>query len=127
MLESLESIERRYTELNELMSQPEVAVDFEKLHSFAKEQASIENLVAKYREYKSVMKSLEETKAMLTQTPDNEMAELIKDEVGLLQEKRARLLEEIRLALVPRDPAAIRARAPMVRLSTTPTRPPNRQ
>jgi peptide chain release factor 1 len=105
MLERLESIERRYTELNELMSEPEVASDFDKLQNLAREQASIEELVTKYREYKATLKSLEETRAIITQGRDEEMAELAKEEVESLEQQRDRLLEEIKAALIPRDPA----------------------
>ena len=105
MLERLESIERRYTELNELMSEPEVASDFDKLQNMAREQASIEELVTKYREYKATLKSLEETQAIITQGLDEEMAELAKEEVESLEQQRDRLLEEIKAALIPRDPA----------------------
>jgi len=105
MLERLDSIERRYTKLNELMSEPEVASDFDKMQNLAREQASIEELVTKYREYKATVKSLEETRAMITQGLDEEMAELAKDEVERLEEQRDRLLQEIKVALTPRDPA----------------------
>jgi len=105
MFERLDSIERRYVELHELMSQPEVASDFDKLQELARENASIEELVAKYREYKSIVKSLEETQAMVTQGLDEEMAELARDEVESLQKRRDRLLQDIKVALTPRDPA----------------------
>ncbi len=105
MLERLDSIERRYVELHELMSQPEVASDFDKLQELARENASIGELVAKYREYKSIVKSLEETQAMVTQGLDEEMAELARDEVESLQKRRDRLLQDIKVALTPRDPA----------------------
>ena len=105
MLKRLDSIERRYTELNELMSEPEVASDFDKLQNLAREQASIEELVTKYREYKATLKSLEETQAMVAQGLDVEMAKLAKDEVESLEEQRDRLLQEMRIALLPHDPA----------------------
>lgn len=105
MLERLDSIERRYVELNELMSQPEVASDFDKLQVLARERASLEELVTKFREYKTVIKSLEETQTMLTQGLDEEMAGLAKDEVESLHAQSDHLLQEIKLALIPRDPA----------------------
>ena len=105
MLESLDSIERRYVELNELMAQPEVTSDFDKLQVLAREHASLEELVTKFREYKTVIKSLEETQTMLTQGLDEEMAGLAKDEVESLQAQSDHLLQEIKLALIPRDPA----------------------
>jgi len=87
------------------MSEPEVASDFDKLQNLAREQASIEELVTKYREYKATLKSLEETQAMVAQGLDVEMAKLAKDEVESLEEQRDRLLQEMRIALLPHDPA----------------------
>jgi peptide chain release factor 1 len=105
MLERLDSIERRYVELNERMSQPEVASDFDKLQELAREHASLEELVYKFREYKAVIKSLEETEAMLDQGLDEEIAELAREEVETLQSHCDRLLQEIKKSLVPHDPA----------------------
>jgi peptide chain release factor 1 len=105
MLERLDSIEKRYEELNNLMAQPEVAVNFEKLQDLAKERASLEQVVTKYREYKATMKSLEDTQAMLNDSLDQEMAALAKEELESLQKKRERLLQELKIALLPKDPA----------------------
>ena len=105
MLERLDSIEKRYEELNELMAQPEVTLDFERLQNLARERSSLDEIVTRYREYKATMKSLEDTQAMLSQRLDEDMAALAKEEINNLQGKRERLLEEIKMALLPRDPA----------------------
>ena len=105
MLERLDSIEKRYEELNELMSQPEVAIDFERMQNLARERSSLDEVVTRYREYKATMKSLQETQAMLNQRLDEDMAALAKEEVEILQGKLERLLEELKVALLPRDPA----------------------
>ena len=105
MLERLDSIEKRYNELNELMARPEVSLDFERLQNLARERATLEEVVTKYRQYKTTMKSLEETQAMLSQGLDEGMATLAKEEIEHLQGKRERLLQEIKTALLPKDPA----------------------
>ena len=105
MLERLDSIEKRYEELNELMAQPEVALDFEKLQNLARERAALEEVVTKYREYKATLKSLQETQSMLNDKLDEDLATLAKEELASLQEKRERLLQEIKTALLPTDPA----------------------
>jgi peptide chain release factor 1 len=105
MLERLESIEKRYEELNELMARPEIALDFEKLQNLARESANIEEVVTRYREYKATVKSLEDTQAMLSQKLDEDMAALAKEEIESLQNRRERLLEELKVALLPKDPA----------------------
>jgi peptide chain release factor 1 len=105
MLERLDSIEKRYEELNELMAQPEVALDFERLQNLARERAALQEVVTKYREYKATLKSLQETQSMLNDKLDEDLATLAKEELASLQEKRERLLQEIKTALLPKDPA----------------------
>jgi len=104
MLDQLEIIDKRYQELNEQMAAPEVASDLQQLQALARERASIENLVAKYREYKATTKSLEETGAMLSDGLDAEMTTLVKQEIQKLGSQQDHLLQEIKLALVPKDP-----------------------
>jgi len=105
MLERLDSIEKRYEELNELMARPEVSLDFERLQNLARERSTLDEVVTKYRQYKTTMKSLEETQAMLSQGLDEGIATLAKEEIENLQGKRERLLQEIKTALLPKDPA----------------------
>ena len=104
MLDQLERIEKRYQELDKQMAMPEVASDLKQLQALAQERASIEDLVTKYREYKATAKSLEETKAMLGDGLDEEMTTLVKQEMGNLESQLDRLLQELKLALLPKDP-----------------------
>ncbi|HID87488.1 MAG TPA: peptide chain release factor 1 [Anaerolineae bacterium] len=104
MLEKLEAAEKRYEELNRLMANPEVATDPARLRKYAQERADLEDLVGKYREYKATTEELEATRAMLDEGHDEEMAELIREEIEALQERRDGLLEEIKLLLLPQDP-----------------------
>ncbi len=104
MLDRLERIEQRYREIYRQMSQPEIASDLKKLQELAKERAGLEELVTRYRDYKTASESLAETRAMLDDGPDEEMAELVKQEVTGLEAEQEHLLEELKRALLPRDP-----------------------
>jgi peptide chain release factor 1 len=103
MLDRLEGIEKRYQELDEQMSLPEVASDLKQLQTLAQERASIEDLVTKYREYKATSKSLKETKTMLGDGLDEEMTALVKQEIGSLELQQDHLLQELKIALLPKD------------------------
>jgi peptide chain release factor 1 len=103
MLEKLEAIEKRYEELNHLMSQQEVVSDVKRVRELAREQSGISGVVAKYREYKKASQSLEETRAMQGKELDAEMAALVKEEVDKLEARLEDLTQELRVALVPRD------------------------
>jgi len=105
MSEKLEAVEKRYEELNDLMAQPEVVADFEQVERLAKEQASISDLVAKYRDYKETARTLGETRSMLGEGLDEGMATLFKEEVEVLDQRLQRLTDEIEKALIPKDPS----------------------
>ena len=105
MLDRLENIEQHYQELESQIATPEVASDLEQLQRLARERASIESLVDTYRDYKTTVKALEETQAMLNDSPEEDMVTLVKQEIDNLQAKRERLLLELKLALLPKDPS----------------------
>ncbi|MBI2864848.1 MAG: peptide chain release factor 1 [Chloroflexi bacterium] len=104
LLEKLEAIEKRYDELTHLMVEPEVVNDIARVQTLAKEQSSIEDLVARYRELKSVEDGLNEARQMLEGERDEEMAGLVRDEIETLRGKQDKLLEGIKFALLPKDP-----------------------
>ena len=103
MLDRLEVVEKRYEELNQLMAQPEVAADHERLQILAKEQAGISDLVAIYRDYKDTTRTLGETRAMLHDGLDDDMAALAKEELESLEARLESLTQELEAALVPQD------------------------
>jgi peptide chain release factor 1 len=104
MIEQLEKIEKRYEELNRQMASPEVISDLQQLQNLARERSRIEDMVGKYVEYKAVVKSLEDTRTMLSDGLDEDMIALVKQEITSLQEKEAHLLEELKLGLLPQNP-----------------------
>ncbi len=104
MIEQLEGIEKRYQEIDRQMAQPDVATDLNRLQALAQERASLENLVTNYREYKSIARSLEDTRAMLDDRLDEEMAALAKQEIETLELRLESVERELKLALLPKDP-----------------------
>jgi peptide chain release factor 1 len=104
MMEQLEKIEKRYEEISEKMARPEISTDLSQLQSLAQERASIEEIVTAYRKYKDVQKSLEETRTMLNDDLDEEMTKLTNQEIDSLETQLDELTEELRVALIPKDP-----------------------
>ncbi len=103
MLDRLAEIEKRYEELTSEMARPEVASDIRRLQELARERASVEDLVNRYRQYQATTKSLKETRAMLRDDLDEDMRALAKQEIESLEAKQERLLSELKLGLLPRD------------------------
>jgi len=103
MWDRLKQIERRYKELDQQMARPEIATDLKQLQTLAREKASIEDVVTKYQQYRATSRELEKTKSMLTSEHDEEMSALVKKEIENLEARLERQLQELKLALVPKD------------------------
>src|SRR6185295_6395476 len=103
MFDRLESTERRFDDLTAEMARPEIAGDYEKLQALAKERASIEDVVERYRAWRDNGRALDEARSMLGES-DPEMSALARDEIDRLTAKRGELETSLRTALMPRDP-----------------------
>ncbi len=101
MFDKLDAVEKRYEELNKLISDPAVIADQSEWSKLMKEHSDIEDVVLKYREYKKVKANLEEAKQMLN---DPEMKELAEEEYKAAKEKLPVLEQEIKILLIPKDP-----------------------
>ncbi len=103
MLDQLEKIEKRYQELEQQIAKPEIVSDLKQLQALAQERASLENIVRKYRKYKDTANTLEETRGMLTKELDEGMKALVVQEIESLGSQSEHQLQELKLALLPRD------------------------
>jgi peptide chain release factor 1 len=100
----LSAVEERYEELNNLLCDPDVISDTKRLRDLSKEQASLEETVVAYREYKSVQTQLEDAKAMFEEKLDDEMREMVKAEIADLTKRKEQLEERLKILLLPKDP-----------------------
>ena len=101
MFQKLEGVEKRYEELTQKISDPEVIANQTEWQKSIKEHAEIQDTVEKYREYKKVKQQLEEAKQMLD---DPELKELAQMELEEAKENLPRLEEELKFLLIPKDP-----------------------
>ena len=104
MLKKLQSLEDKYQELTELLSQQDVISDQARFQKYAKAHADLTEIVTAYREYKSVLQQLADTREMLEQEQDEEFREMLTEELASLQESQESLEHNLRVLLLPRDP-----------------------
>jgi peptide chain release factor 1 len=104
MWEKLEQINKRYEELVAQMSDPAIAVDHVQMTKLAQEKSSLDGIIGLYQDYKATVKALQDTNSMLNEKLDAEMLAMAKEEAHQLEEKQARLQEELKKALLPKDP-----------------------
>ncbi|MGC7871735.1 peptide chain release factor 1 [Desulfosporosinus sp. SYSU MS00001] len=104
MLEKLYEIERKYDELTELLSDPEIISNQTEWQKYAKTQAGMTNLVTAFREYQEVTHQLEETEKLLQEKLDPEMMEMAEQERDDLASRSQNLEESMKILLLPKDP-----------------------
>ncbi|MBV9712714.1 MAG: peptide chain release factor 1 [Ktedonobacteraceae bacterium] len=102
LIDKLASLAQRYEELNTLMAQPEVLNDIAQLQKYGREHAELEDVVQKYHELVDTDKQLAEAREMYEMEED-EMRDLAQDEIERLKTQKERLLNEVRVALLPKD------------------------
>ncbi|CAM2775155.1 peptide chain release factor 1 [Salinicoccus roseus] len=104
MFDQLEIIENRYEQLNEMLSDPDVVSDSDKLREYSKEQSDLQKTVEVYREYKQKKETIEESRMMMNETDDKEMLEMLKEEISESEKAIPGLESQLKLLLIPKDP-----------------------
>jgi peptide chain release factor 1 len=99
----LQTFVTRYEELKESLSDPEVTNDLNRYRDLSKEYAQSEPYVQAFLQYQNYLQQLEESKALLAED-DEELQQLAKQEIKIIEEQIAKLEEELLIALIPKDP-----------------------
>ncbi len=103
MLDKLLVIEQKYDELTRLLADPSIFSDPQKYQRYSKEQAELQPLIEKIREYKKVLKDIEEAEEIL-KGGDGDLRALAQAELSSLKERKPLLEKELKLLLIPKDP-----------------------
>lgn len=100
MIERLDKIEEKYEEIKEKLITEEVLNNISLLTELSKEQGSIEEIVKKYRNYKNVLKSIEDDKELIK---DPELKEIAEEELKQLEQEKEKITHELEVMLIPKD------------------------
>ncbi len=104
MWEKLRDVERRYEELAQLLSSPEVITKNELLSKYSKEHKELQEVVATYRAHKKASEELKGSRDVLQSGGDSGMIELAKDEIRMLEGELEGLEQRLKILLLPKDP-----------------------
>lgn len=103
LLDRLETVAKRYDELTQILMDPSIANDINKMTSASKEQAGLESAYHMYQEYKALLDGIEDAKELLKED-DPEIKEMARMELDELEEKRPAMEQRIQIELIPKDP-----------------------
>ncbi len=105
MFEKLSFIENQFEELAKKISDPDVIADQETWRKLCKEHSDLTPIVEKYREYKANRDTIEDAKLMMDDPEsDKEFKEMLAEESKKAKENIARIEEELKILLLPKDP-----------------------
>ena len=105
MFPELETLEEKYRQLVQALSEPALISNPQKIREISKERAELEPLVKKFEDYKKVRRDIRDSKDILADPrTDPELKVMAEAELKRLVGREAELEQEIRILLLPKDP-----------------------
>ena len=104
MFDKLASTEKRYEEVEKLISDPEIMKDMKLYRERMQEHAQLRETMEEYSKYKEVTLELEEARVLLEAEKDPEMLEMAKEEIKELQSRQENIITNLKALLIPKDP-----------------------
>src|SRR5216117_366636 len=104
MIDKLNALEQRFEELSAIMSEPSVIANPSVYQKHAKSYRELGGIVENFREYKDILRGIEETKALLNSEEDPEMRKLAQEELNSLEARAQACQKQLQMLLTPKDP-----------------------
>jgi peptide chain release factor 1 len=101
----LDEVAEQYDDLNAELALPETSRDVEAIKRLGREIARLEPVVEAYKQLRRVRDELAGARALREEASDDEMRSLAREEIERLEAEEARLVDELKVLLLPRDPA----------------------
>jgi len=105
LIPKLEAIKQRYNEVADLIIQPDVISDQKKYSSLNKEYSDLGKIVRVYDQYKNALDNIAESEEIIADGSDRDLVDMAKEEKMEAQAKLPGLEEELKVLLIPKDPA----------------------
>ena len=101
--QKLEDLEKRFEGLNAQMADPAVIADADQYRKVTKAHSEFSDIVAKFREWKKTEDGLLQARAMVSDD-DPELQAMAAEEIAHLEPELARIEDELKVLLLPKDP-----------------------
>ena len=104
ILQKLDGLESRFEEVSTLITDPDVIADQNRFVKLTKEYKDLGDIMDARKRYINCLNSIKEAKDILANEDDPEMKEMAREELSINEELQPKLEEEIKIALIPKDP-----------------------
>lgn len=104
MFDRLDDLLRKYEEIMNALSEPDVTGDQNRFRALMKEQSDLTPIVNAYKEYKKCGQDIDDSVSLLESESDEEMREMLKEELSAAKKRMEELETELKILLLPKDP-----------------------
>jgi peptide chain release factor 1 len=118
LIDKLNKIEQHYHELSQKLCDPETMNKTALFRELSKEASELSETMQVFSVYKKCLNDLENVQALVQDGQDADMTELAKAELAELEPKIAKLEEELKILLIPKDPQDSRNAVVEIRAGT---------
>jgi peptide chain release factor 1 len=105
----LVEVARQYDDVQAQLATPEVTSDPDAIRRLGRELSRLQPVVDSFRHLQDVRSQLEGARELRDMEPDEELRTMAKHEIAVLEASEERILEELKVLLLPRDPSDDRA------------------
>ena len=104
LIEKIDIVKKRYDEIYQMISNPEIIADQKKYIELNKELKEISILVNKGKLYKEAIDQKDEAEGYIKSSDDKDMIEMAKEQLEISKQSIEKLEDEIKILLIPKDP-----------------------
>ncbi len=104
LIDKLESLRLKYEEIGQQLTDPLVIGNVQKFIKLNKEYKNLEPIVITAKEYKNALANLASSKALLATEKDEDLCQMAKEEIELLEDQIPIIEDKIRVLMIPKDP-----------------------
>jgi peptide chain release factor 1 len=104
MFDKLKSVEKRYDNLNQLLSDPKIISQQSEFKNYAREQSELAPIVNQFRILQKINRQLDENKKILNEEKDPDLIDMAEEDVASLKTQKAETEEALKRLLLPKDP-----------------------
>ena len=102
--EKIDIVKKRYDEIYQMISNPEIIADQKKYIELNKELKELTILVNKGKLYKEAIDQKNEAEDYIKSSDDKDMIEMAKEQLEISKQSIEKLEDEIKILLIPKDP-----------------------
>ena len=104
MFDKLKMVEKRYNDLNDLLSDPKIIAQQSEFQRYAKEQSDLTPIVNRFQDLQNYVKQLEENKKILEEEKDSELLKMAEEDLIQVETQKQKAEEDLKILLLPKDP-----------------------